>query len=334
MLKCYLTVGEELTVIENLREKGAWISLVNPTEDELQIVSSKLKVAPDLLQAALDAEERSRLEVDDGQLLVLINVPMAAEDSQSLFYDAIPLGIIVVETGIITVCLRENPILSEFETSRPRTFYTFKRTRFVLQLLFKTATYYLRYLQQIDKKSNEIENQLHKSMKNEELIRLLNLEKSLVYFTTSLRANEVVMLKLMRSHLKAPSSKKGFSEEMDQDTTLTSRILKMYPEDEELLEDVITENKQAIEMSETYSNILSGMMDAFASIISNNLNMVMKFLTSVTIIVALPTMVSSFFGMNVDLPFQKSPWAFLMIVVMALVFCLGGVLLLRRKSMF
>lgn len=328
MFHAYLTVNNELTAIDNLAENGIWINLVNPPEAELTRVSALAEINSDLLRAALDAEERSRIEVDDGQLLILINVPISEGENGAFYYDTVPLGIIVTEHSIVTVCLKENPIVTEFEYGKNRAFYTFKKTRFVLQMLFKTATYFLRYLQQIDKKSSEIENKLHGSMKNEELIRLLNLQKGLVYFTTSLRANEIVMEKLLRLQLKSPMTN------IDPDTAMTTQILKMYPEDEELLEDVITENKQAIEMCQTYSDILTGTMDAFASIISNNLNIVMKSLTSVTIILAIPTMVASFFGMNVAVPMQNSPLAFLFIITLSVVLSVTGVVLLRRRNMF
>ncbi len=327
MIRSYLTVSEELSQIEDFSEKGIWINITNPSEEELLNVSVEGKINLELLRAALDEEERSRIAVEDGQLLILINVPISDLGSGNLLYDTIPLGIIVSENTIVTVCLRENPVLTECEYNRNHSIYTFKKTRFVLQILLKTASYYLRYLKQIDRKTNDIENQLHRSMKNEELIKLLNLEKSLVYFTTSLRANEIVMEKLLRLQLRSPNAN------VDPDTAMTTQILKMYPEDEDLLEDVITENKQAIEMCETYSNILSGMMDAFASVISNNLNIVMKFLTSVTILMALPTMVASFFGMNVNLPFQHSPYAFIMTIIISVVLTLVGIILLRRKNM-
>jgi magnesium transporter len=328
MLKSYLTIGNEITQVSDFAEKGVWINLINPTEKELTKVINGAKVNPDLLRAALDEEERSRITVEEAQLLILINIPLSEGPDGNLLYDTVPLGIVVNENTIVTVCLKENPVITDFECSKDRTFHTFKKTRFVLQILLKTASYYLRYLKQIDKKSDDIESKLHKSMKNEELIKLLNLEKSLVYFTTSLRANEIVMEKLLRLQLRATGAA------ADPDTAMTTQILKMFPEDEDLLEDVITENKQAIEMAGTYSNILSGMMDAFASIISNNLNMVMKFLTSVTIILALPTMVASFFGMNVTVPFQRSPWAFGMTIAVSMALVVVGVVLLRRRNMF
>jgi magnesium transporter len=327
MLQSYLTIGDELTQTQNLTEKGIWIELTNPSDAELNKVSEEADISLDLLRAALDEEERSRIEIDDRQLLLLINVPVSERDNGTLFYDTIPLGIIVNDNLIVTVCLQENPILVEFEYRKNKTFFTYKKTRFVLQILLKTASYYLRYLQQIDKKSSNIEAKLHGSMKNEELIDLLNLEKSLVYFTTSLRANQIVMEKLLRIQLRSPAIC------ADPDTAMTTQILKMYTEDEEILEDVITENKQAIEMAETYSNILSGMMDAFASIISNNLNIVMKFLTSITIILALPTMVASFFGMNVAIPLQHSPIAFASVILISLLLSITGFFLLKRKNM-
>lgn len=327
MLRVYFTVGDELNKIVKLSEKGIWINLINPSDGELAQVADEAFFNTDFLRAALDEEERSRIEVENGQLLILIHVPVADGDNGAIIYNTVPLGIIVSENSIATVCLRDNPIFAEFEYKKNKLFYTNKRTRFVLQILFKTASYYLRYLQQIDKKSSNIEQQLQASMKNEELIRLLNLEKSLVYFTTALRANEIVMEKLLRLQLRAPNVK------VDPDTAMTTQILKMYDEDEDLLEDVITENKQAIEMAETYSNILSGMMDAFASIISNNLNMVMKFLTSITIILALPTMVASFYGMNVEVPFQHSPFAFALTIILSVALSLFGFILMRRKNM-
>jgi|SRR5690554_1903294 len=326
MIKVFQTIDDELTRIpgENLTEKGIWINLVNPTDEELIKVAREVRIEPDLLRAALDEEERSRIEAEENQLLILINVPIYEGSNGTILYDTIPLGIIVAENSIITVCLKDDSFLKEVEKTKIKTFYTFKKTRFVLQLLFKTATFYLRFLKQIDKKTSEIEEQLHKSMKNEELVKLLNLEKSLVYFTTSLKANEIVLEKLLRSQLA----------KSDPEVEETSRILKMYPEDEDILEDVITENKQAIEMAETYNNILVGMMDAFASVISNNLNIVMKYLTSVTIVLALPTMVASFYGMNVALPFQHSPYAFPITLGFSFVLSVLGMVILERNNMF
>ncbi|NLU41692.1 MAG: magnesium transporter CorA family protein [Firmicutes bacterium] len=323
VLRAYKSEGDSLVVAEDLREKGVWINLVNPTDAEIARVAEQTNLMPDMLRAALDEEERSRIEVEEDQILILINVPIECQTDNRLIYDTVPMGIVVSDRTIVTVCLQESAILNEFESGRLRSFFTFKKTRFLLQVLFKTATQYLRYLRDIDRRSTQVESELHKSMRNEELIRLLNLEKSLVYFTTSLRANQIVLDKLFRSVVV----------KADPDAQAASRILTMYDEDQDLLEDVIVENKQAIEMGEIYSNILSGMMDAFASVISNNLNIVMKFLTSVTIILAVPTMVASFFGMNVALPLSGSPLAFLFIVMVSAVLSVSGAIILRRMKM-
>ncbi|MDI6868828.1 MAG: magnesium transporter CorA family protein [Coprothermobacterota bacterium] len=322
MIKAMRTIGGELVPVSDLAERNAWINMVNPTEDEIARVAEETHIHPDFLKPALDEEERPRIEADEGQILILIKAPIIRRLDGNFICDTVPLGIVATENTIVTVSLLENEVLKEFETAKPPTCHTAKRTRFVLQILFKTAAQYLKYLRLIDQKSDEIEHQLQKSMKNEELTRLLNLEKSLVYFTTSLRANEIVFERLLRSQLSRTP-----------EAATTTQVLKMYEEDQDLLEDVIIENKQAIEMSETYSNILSNTMDAYASIISNNLNIVIKFLTSMTIILALPTMIASFYGMNVGLPLSEHPLSFWIILGISIV--IGGVAVyfLKKRQM-
>lgn len=322
MIKALRTIGGELVPVSDLKERNAWINIVKPNEEELLHVSEELGVHIDFLKPALDEEERPRIEVDEGQILILIKTPIIRRLDGNFICDTIPLGIIVTENTIITVSMTENEVLKEFEEAKPPTCHTAKRTRFLLQILFKTAAHYLKYLRLIDQKSDEIELQLQKSMKNEEITKLLNLEKSLVYFTTSLKANEIVFERLLRSQLSRTP-----------EAATTTQVLKMYEEDQDLLEDVIIENKQAIEMSETYSNILSSTMDAYASIISNNLNIVMKFLTSMTIVLALPTMIASFYGMNVGLPLSEHPLSFW--IILGISAFIGGVAvyLLKKRQM-
>lgn len=311
MLQVFKSTEGGLMTLDAM-ESGAWINLVQPTERELDAVLSEFpELDPISLKAALDEEERARIEIDNGTTLILVDVPIVEPVNNNVYYSTIPLGILLVEDTIITICTKEVPIIEDFVRGRVRGFFTFKKTRFILQLLYKNATYFLQYLKQIDRRSNHIERELHKSMKNKELIQLLELEKSLVFFSTSLKSNEIVLERMMR---------------------LDS--IKKYPEDEELLEDVIIENKQAIEMANIYSNILSGIMGAFASVISNNLNMVMKFLTSVTIVMAVPTMVASFFGMNVPVPLEGQPFAFLIVILISLFLALLSAGLLFRKKMF
>lgn len=309
MLTIYQSPHDDELIQINHFEKGAWINLVDPTEEEINTVVKNTQAFPDFIRYPLDEEERPHIEFEDNQLLVVISIPIL--QNAEVMYDTIPLGIIHTENYIVTVCLYDLNLLQEFYQGKIKGMATFKKTRFLFQILYKNALSYLKYLRQIDKQSTELERELHKSVRNKELIGLLNLEKALVYFSTSLRSNEVVLEKLLRG-----------------------KFIKMYEEDEDLLEDVIIENKQAIEMADIYSNILSGTMDAFASLISNNLNIVMKFLAIVTIILALPTMVASFFGMNVHLPFQDSPHGFAITVGISILLSLSAVIYLAKKNIF
>lgn len=304
---------QELTL--NNLVKGSWIQLVNPTSWELNAVAEATEVPMDFLKAALDEEERSRIELEDHCILIITNIPLMINETN---YDTLPLGMIITEDHIITVCLEDNPVFSEFNKETYRSFNTAKRTRFLFQVLYKSASYYLRYLRQINKHTDQIELDLRTSMKNQEIFQLMDLQKGLTYFTASLRSNGVVMDRLLRLRSNSQSQ----------------HLIKMYEEDEDLLEDVIIENNQAIQMVEMYTNILSSLTDAFASIISNNLNMVMKFLASMTIILAVPTMLASFWGMNVFVPFKDNPYGF--IFVLAIAFGIAGIsaFILWKKKMF
>lgn len=295
-------------------EKGCWVNLEAPTEAELSILEKQFNIIPNFLRDPLDEEERPRIDIEDNQILIIVDIPYSSnsENKNRLKFETIPMGIIITDECFITICLKNNHILDSFKYNKVKEFYTFKKTRFTFQILFSIAKDFLKDLRNIDKKSAETEKVLYKSMQNEELYVLLELQKGLVFFTTSLKSNEIVMEKLLRG-----------------------KYIKMYEEDEELLEDVIIENKQAIEMANIYSTILSGTMDAFASIISNNLNVVMKVLTSVTIVMAIPTMVSSFFGMNVPIPFfADHSMGFLYILVFSIVVCAGTVYVMSKKKLF
>lgn len=295
-------------------QQGSWIALTGPTATEILEIADAYQIDPDHLKAPLDEEERSRIEVEDHYSLILVDIPVIEERNGKDWYVTIPMGIITTEEVIITVCLEDTPVLTSFMDGRVRDFHTFMKTRFILQILYKNASLFLQYLRVIDKKSEVIERKLHQSQKNQELIELLELEKSLVYFTTSLRSNEVVLEKLLK----------------------TEKI-KKYPEDTELLEDVIVENKQAIEMANIYSGILSGTMDAFASVISNNLNIVMKFLATITIVMSIPTMVASFYGMNVNsagMPFADHPWGFFIVLGFSGLLSLLVALIFSKKDLF
>ena len=313
MVKYYLTKAGRIEEIESM-ENGCWISMTGPTEAELLRTSRDLELDIDTLKASLDTYERSRIETDDDYTMILVNIPTVEEHNDKELYNTIPLSIIVTKDVVITVCSEDTPVIHPFASGRVRDFRTFMRSRFILQLLYKISTLYLQYLSIIDRKSDEVENKLHKSTKNHELIELLKLEKSLVYFTTALRSNEAVLEKLFRYD-----------------------IIKKYPDDADVLDDVIVENKQAIEMANIYSGILSGMMDAFASVISNNLNIVMKVLAIITVVMAIPTMVFSAFGMNVNIaavPFSQSQWSFAIIVAVSVILSIAVYAIFRKVKLF
>jgi magnesium transporter len=310
MLAILKTTEAGLETLEEF-EPGSWIDLVSPTEEELRRVSGELNIPLDFLSAPLDEEEKSRVELDDGLALVIVDIPVLVVEEDERSYATIPLGMILHPEYFITICLRVNPILGEFERATVRGFSTFKKTRFLFQILQQVSAFYLRYLYRIDRETDKVERKLRASSRNAEIFDLLNLQKSLVYFTTSLRSNEGVLQKLLRG-----------------------KSVKMYEEDEELLEDVLVENRQASEMAKIYTDILTGMMDAFASVISNNLNQVMKLLTSITIMLSIPVIVSSFYGMNVALPFMHYTHAFTIVIVIAIVISMAFGIVFWRKKYF
>lgn len=307
MLQYFKTVNGRIRELEELAD-GCWINVVNPDEKEINYLIQQFELEPDFLRAALDEEESSRIESEDGTTLIIIDAPVAEKSDTGVTYYTVPMGILVTKTNVITVSLKENAILEEFAQGVVRGVQTELKTQFVLRVVLRVATRYLQFLKQIDKVSNLLEKQLRKSMKNKELIQLLDVEKSLVYFSTSLKSDETTLEKLMRG-----------------------RYLKLYEEDQDLLEDVLIEIKQAIEMSSIYLNILSGTMDAFASVISNNLNIVMKVLASVTIVISIPNIIAGFYGMNVQgLPLTQFFW---FPIVLSLALMAGVGWLLHKKDM-
>ena len=310
MIRYYKTIDSKLEKLNSF-ESGWWINLVEPNQSEIHEISELLNLDVDSIKAALDEEERSRIEVEDNHTLILIDIPVDESDASASHYSTIPLGIIMLDNAILTVCTAQTKILNDFIVGHIKEFYTYKKTRFILQILHKNATYYLLYLRRINKMTSIIEREIYNSMQNKELIQLLELEKSLVYFSTSLKAIELVLNKMVRT----PS-------------------IKRYEEDEDLLEDVIVENRQALEMATIYGDILSRIMDAFSAIISNNQNTVMQFLTVVTLIMAIPTIVSGFFGMNVPgIPFENNPNGFWITMLITCIICLVITFFMSRKKL-
>lgn len=277
MVNYYRSIEGRITEIDSI-EAGCWISVTDPTETEISDIEEDLRIDRDYIRAALDEEEPSRIESDDGVTLIVVDYPVAEQDNdpdRTLLYSTTPMSLIITDKNVITVSAKQNVVLDEIAKGVVKGVRPDLRTRFVFTVLLRIAARYLQYLKQIDKLANFVEGKMYLSMKNKGLIQLQGLEKSLVYFSTSLKSNEAVLEKLMRG-----------------------RFLKLYEEDQDLLDDVMIEVKQAIEMTSIYSNILSGTMDTFASIISNNLNIIMKRMTTITIILTMPTIVFSFYGMN------------------------------------
>lgn len=316
MYKITKTTEKGLMEIELEKlEKGSWINIDSPDIDELKEISNATGIQMDFLTAALDEEEKSRVEIEDDQILILVDIPFFRSNKD---YDTMPLGIIVTNDYLATVCLEPNAVTADFGEHNARLFSTFKRTRFMFQILFKSATLYLKYIRIIIRRTDELEKHLRQSMENNELFNLLDLQKSLTYFSTSLRSNTIVLERLLRLR----------------NTTASHGIIKIYEEDEDLQDDVIIEYKQALEMVEMYSHILNSMIEVFASIISNNLNLVMKFLASVTILIAVPTLISGLWGMNVPVPFAENEYGFFIVLGLGLIVSLISAFSLWKRRMF
>jgi magnesium transporter len=294
MLNIYKTTPEGLETLES-PTNGCWIKAIDPNREEIEKLEN-WGIQPELITYSLDQDEMARVERDEGYTLILLRIPHFQGETHDIPYNTVPMGIIIKDNLIVTICRHESHITRILTNGKYRRFKTAKRYRFVLYVLLETANRYLTYLREINRAVDLVEDKLQKSTRNRELLELLKHQKSLVYFTTALRSNEVMLERLQRM-----------------------RMFNQYEEDEDLLEDVITENQQALQTTNIQTEILSSTMDAFASIISNNLNAVMKVLATLTIMVSLPTLVASFYGMNVNLPGESHPYAFLAIFGLSLV---------------
>ena len=293
-------------------EKHCLINVISPEKSELEKLSGELFIPFDFLTDTLDIDERARIETEDGVLLILLRIPKYDESNSEIPFTTIPAGIILTKGDtIVTISSSDIAEILDLYKGKAKSIITGKRSSFVLHMFLRTALLYLKHLKELNRRTGEVERELQRSLKNEELIKLLNIEKSLVFFTTSLKSNDLMMERLLKTEL-----------------------LKLTPADKEILEDVLIDNRQAIEMANIYSNILSGMMDAFASVISNNLNVVLKILTSITIILMIPTLTASIYGMNIELPFQHSFHAFFIVTGISFILSLLSVLIFIRKRWF
>jgi len=288
MLTIYKTTEQGLEQLDSVAN-GSWVKVVDPTAEEIQKLAD-WGIDADYINYSLDLDEMPRIERDDDYTLILVRIPHRQPDND-IPYITIPLGILIKGNMVVTICRYEKDIFKVLAEGKYRLLKTGKRYRFALYIVLETATRYLTHLREINRITEALEDQLQKSTRNREVLELLKYQKSLTYFATALRSNEVMMERVQRM-----------------------QIFNYYEDDQELLEDVLTENQQAIQMTSITTEILSGMMDAFASIISNNLNAVMKVLAALTIILNLPAIVASFYGMNVRLPGENHPLAFLTVI--------------------
>ena len=298
-------VGDEMKSEQTFRraflESGyEWVNLINPSHDEVKQLSQKYDLDFEVVVAALDEEERSRVEFESTYTMIIVDVPVSYEDET--FYSTVPLGLILTDQQLITICTRP---LNVFNKRRLHAGASVKM--YVYQILYNISILYLGYLRIIERKSTKVEIALKRSTRNQELLEMLDLQKSLVYLSSSLRSNQIVLERLLKLE-------KCDSNEFD------------------LLEDAMIENRQAIDMSKIYSNILSSTTDVFASVISNNLNMVMKSLTVVSVIIAVPTVVASFFGMNVPMPFQQNEYGFWLVICLSVLITIVAGIYIRSKQ--
>ena len=308
MLTIYKTTEQGLERLDSMTN-GVWVKAIDPTPEEIQQLRT-WGVEQEYINYSLDLDEMPRMERDEDYTFILIRIPHRQPESD-IPYITIPLGILIKGNMVITICKHDKEMFKVLADGKYRLLKTGKRYRFALYIFLETATRYLTHLREINRTTELIEDQLQKSTRNREVLELLKYQKSLTYFATALRSNEVMMERVQRT-----------------------QIFNYYEEDQDLLEDVLTENQQAIQMTNIATELLAAMMDAFASIISNNLNAVMKILAAITIMISLPTIVASFYGMNVDLPFQEIPWAFWLTVGISVTFVGIAALIFYKRDWF
>ena len=312
MMKIYRTQDKQLTRATDFTE-GVWVCMTAPTQEEVREVAATLDIEQADLQAALDPEESARIALEDGYTVILVDIPVKPAGQEEGIYTTVPLGILLTQDLIITVCSVETAVLGDFAACRVRGFSTRKKMRFVYQILYRAATLYQQELRLIDRRRQSIEKNLTGTLRDSDLMELHGLESSLVYFATSLRANLTVLDRLTRY-----------------------KRLEQYPDDRELLDDVIVEIRQAIEMTGIYRDDIKGTRELFSSILDNRLNNAMKYLTSITLIMAVPTVISGLYGMNVNLdgmPFANSFWGFTIVCGIIVAVCLVSAWILHKKHM-
>ena len=291
--------------------KGCWINMVSPTDNEIRKISRSVRIKEHLLRYPLDIAEKAHIDTEDDSILIIVDSPATEIKDNQKIYTTMPLGMIIVRDEIF-ITISQVKINSVYKVLSENKFnvQTDKKSRFTFQILYSIAQDYIRYLTYINRDLDKFENQMLKSMSNKELLKMVTFEKTMVYFNASVKGNQVVLEKL----------KKG-------------KVLPLYDEDEDILEDTLIENRQAIEMIQTYSEILNGIVDMFGTIVSNNLNTVMKWLTAITLVISIPTMIASFMGMNVDFPFDTSTVGFYGVILISIIVTLIITFFLKKKDL-
>ncbi len=312
MLTIYKTDEGVIRTVQGF-EDGVWVRLVGPTHAELTSVAQQYNIEADDLATALDDEESARISLEDGYTLIIADIPSSEVRHEKKMYTTIPMGIILKQNAIITICREESPIIECFARGKQKDFSTKKKMRFIYQILFRSASMYQACLRSIDRKRVEIEERADKDMQDGDVIDLHELESTLVYFATSLRSNSVVLERLRRY-----------------------KRIDQYPEDMELLEDVMVEYQQAIEMTVIYRDIVDGTRELLSSVMNNKLNSVMKYLTTITLVMAIPSVISGIYGMNVSdewMPFANVPYGFEIVVGIIVIICIVTLWILKKKRM-
>jgi len=312
MIKIYQSdmINNEISVLKNIKP-NSWIDVVKPTDSEIAELAEVLNIDLDFINYVLDDEEQPRIDIDDDTKLIIIDVPYREKKHKNFLVNTTPLAIFIVRDEYIVTISKDNEFLKDFRNLKVKEFFTYKKSRFTIQIFYYMALSYLKYLRIIGKQIDMQEERLYKSTTNKDLEKMLNLEMSLVYMMTSLKSNKLVLDKIMKGN-----------------------IINFYEEDMELLEDASIENNQAIEMASVYREILSSITSSFANIISNNLNTIMKFLAGITIVLSIPTMISSFMGMNVDMGIlADKSYSFLLILLFSVFMSIIVAIVLKRKNM-
>lgn len=316
MIQYYQKERGRLIEIESLTP-GCWINMVPPhAPEDLNELAQKLDIPLDFLTDSLDIDERSRYEREEGSHLILVNTPIVnlKDQDNEAYYTTVPVGIVMTPEYFLTISAAENPVIAKFLEGRVKNFDPHNRPQFVLQLFEQIVFRFLSCLKKLNLKRNLIEQELYNSSKSSELKQLLRIEKSLVYFVNSLSSNELLKLKMKRTDL-----------------------LKIRDDEDmmDLFEDVIIDNGQALEMANVHTNILNGTMEAYASIISNNLNFVIQRLTLITLILMVPTLIASYYGMNVkSLPLAQTEGGFYYVITISIVLSLILAWFFRRRKLF